>query len=223
VIAKARALVAHQLEAAEDDLEYEGGRFSVRGSPEKSMTVTEAALQAWTAHNLPDEMEPGLEGSYVYDPPNFSWPSGCHAAVVEVDTETGDTRVARYVAVDDVGAVINPAVVEGQVHGGVAQGIAQALYEEALYDEEGNLVTGSMLNYLVPSAAELPSIEVERTETPSPTNPLGVKGVGETGTIASPAAVVNAVVDALSHLGITDLEMPATPERVWRALEGASS
>jgi carbon-monoxide dehydrogenase large subunit len=219
VIDKARAIAAHQLEVAEDDLEYEAGRFGVKGSAERGMTVGEAALQAWTAHNLPDGMEPGLEATYVYDPPNFSWPAGCHIAVVEVDTETGAVDLVRYVAVDDVGAVINPQIVEGQVHGGVAQGVAQALWEEAVYDEDGTLLTGSMLTYLVPSAAELPSIEVDRTETLSPTNPLGVKGVGETGAIAAPAAVMNAVVDALSPFGITELEMPATPERVWRALQ----
>jgi aerobic carbon-monoxide dehydrogenase large subunit len=219
VIDKARAIVAHQLEAAEDDLEYAEGRFSVKGSPEQGMTVTEAAFAAWTAHNLPDGMEPGLEATYVYDPPNFSWPSGAHLAVVEVDTATGAADLIRYVAVDDVGTVINPMIVDGQVHGGIAQGVAQALFEEAVYDEDGNLVTGSLVNYLVPSAAELPSFEVERTETPSPTNPLGVKGVGETGTIASPAAVMNAVVDALAPFGVKDIQMPATPERVWRAIE----
>jgi carbon-monoxide dehydrogenase large subunit len=166
-------------------------------------------------------MEPGLEASFVYDPPNFSWPSGTHIAVVEIDTETGDVDLIRYVAVDDVGTVINPKVVDGQIHGGVAQGIAQALWEEAVYDNDGNLVTGSMVNYMVPSAAELPSYELGRTETRSPTNPLGVKGVGETGTIASTAAVMNAVVDALVPFGVNDVEMPATPERVWRAIEGA--
>src|SRR5262249_49758198 len=170
--------------------------------------------------NLPDGMEPGLEASYVYDPPNFSWPTGAHAAVVEIDTETGDARLVRYVAVDDVGTVINPQVVDGQVVGGVAQGVAQALYEEAVYDEQGTLLTGSMTTYLVPSAAELPSFELDRTETPSPTNPLGVKGMGETGTIAAPAAVMNAVVDALAPFGIEDVDMPATPERVWRAVGG---
>ncbi|MER3412406.1 MAG: carbon monoxide dehydrogenase, partial [Thermoleophilia bacterium] len=221
VIAKARAIAAHQLEVAEGDLDFEQGRFFVKGSPDRGMGIKDIALQAWTAHNLPEGMEPGLEASHVYDPPNFSWPAGCHVAVVEVDVETGDTRLRRYVAVDDVGTVINPQIVDGQVHGGIAQGVAQALYEEAVYDEEGNLVTGSLLNYLVPSAAELPSFEVDRTATPSPTNPLGVKGVGETATIASPAAVMNAVVDALSHLGVTDLAMPASPERVWRAIQEA--
>ena len=140
------------------------------------MTVTEAALAAWTAHNLPDGMEPGLEATAVYDPPNFSWPAGCHIAVVEIDTETGAVELVRYIAVDDVGTVINPMIVDGQVHGGIAQGVAQALYEEAVYDEDGNLVTGSMLNYLVPSAAELPSFELDRTETPEPDEPAGRQG-----------------------------------------------
>jgi len=219
VLSKARTIVSHQLEVAEEDVAFVDGRFQVKGSPDRAMTVPEAAFAAWTAHNLPDGMEPGLEASYVYDPPNFSWPTGAHAAVVEVDTETGDTRLVRYVAVDDVGTVINPQVVDGQVAGGVAQGVGQALYEEAVYDEQGTLLTGSMTTYLVPSAAELPSFEIERTETPSPTNPLGVKGVGETGTIAAPAAVMNAVVDALAPLDVEDLDMPATPERVWRAIE----
>jgi carbon-monoxide dehydrogenase large subunit len=220
VKAKARRIVAHQLEVAEDDLEEDRGRFTVKGT-DKSMTVPEVALAAWTAHNLPDGVEPGLEDTAVYDPPNFSWPAGCHIAIVEVDTETGAVDLIRYVAVDDVGTVINPMIVDGQVHGGIAQGVAQALYEEAVYDEEGNLVTGSMTNYLVPSAVELPNFELERTEAPSPTNPMGVKGVGETGTIASPAAVMNAVVDALSPFGITDIEMPAKPERVWTAIQEA--
>jgi aerobic carbon-monoxide dehydrogenase large subunit len=221
VIDKARAIVAHQLEVSEGDLEVTDGRISVKGSPDRGMTVAEAAFAAWTAHNLPDGMEPGLEGTYVYDPENFSWPAGTHIAVVEVDTETGAADLVRYVAVDDIGTVINPQIVDGQVHGGIAQGVAQALWEEAVYDEHGTLLTGSMLSYLVPSAAELPSFELDRTETPSPSNPLGVKGVGETGAIASPAAVMNAVVDALSQFGITELDMPATPERVWAAIQEA--
>jgi carbon-monoxide dehydrogenase large subunit len=218
IITKARKIAAHQLEVSEDDLEYERGTFTVRGT-DRTMTVAGAAFGAWTAHNLPEGMEPTLEATAVYDPPNFSWPGGCHIAVVEVDTETGDTRLVRYVAVDDVGNVVNPTIVDGQVHGGIAQGVAQALYEEAVYDGEGNLVTGSMVNYLVPSAAELPSFEIDRVSAPSPTNPMGVKGVGETGTIASGAAVMNAVVDALAPLGIHDIDMPASPERVWRALQ----
>jgi carbon-monoxide dehydrogenase large subunit len=218
ILEKARKIAAHQLEVDPADLEYENGTFSSNG---KALTTKEIALQAWTAHNLPDGIEPGLEASFVFDPENFSWPAGTHIAVVDVDTETGSVDLVRYVAVDDVGKVVNPAVVDGQVHGGVAQGIAQALFEEAVYDEDGNLVTSTMVNYMVPSAAELPSFELGRTETASTTNPLGVKGVGETGTIASTAAVMNAVVDALSPYGITDLDMPATPERVWRAIEEA--
>jgi carbon-monoxide dehydrogenase large subunit len=215
ILEKARKLAAHQLEVKEDELSYDAGTFSANGN---SMTTKELALQAWTAHNLPDGMEPGLEATYVFDPENFSWPAGTHIAVVEVDTETGAVDLVRYIAVDDVGKVINPNIVDGQIHGGVTQGIAQALFEEAIYDEDGNLITGSMVNYMVPSAAELPSYELGRTETPSPTNPLGAKGVGETGTIASTPAVINAVVDALSTRGVTDIEMPATPERVWRAI-----
>ncbi len=220
VIEKARKIVAHQIEVSEDDLEYANGRFQVKGS-DQGMSVKEAALAAWTAHNLPDGLEPGLEETAVYDPPNFSWPGGAHLAVVEVDSETGDTRLLRYVAVDDVGTVINPTIVDGQVHGGIAQGVAQALYEEAVYDDEGTLLTGNLLSYLVPSAAELPSFELDREVSPSPSNPMGVKGVGETGTIASVAATMNAVIDALSHYGVTDLDMPASPERVWRAIEEA--
>jgi carbon-monoxide dehydrogenase large subunit len=222
VIAKARQIVAHQLEVSEDDLELENGTFSVKGSPDRSMTIQAAAFAAHSAHNLPDGMEPGLEATAVFDPPNFSWPAGAHAAVVEVDTETGDTRLLRYVAVDDVGNPVNPQIIDGQVHGGVTQGIAAALFEEGAYDEEGNLLTTTMATYLVPSAAELPSFETDRTETAAD-NPLGVKGVGETGTIAAAPAVINAVVDALSHLGVTDMPLPATPERVWRAIEEVRS
>jgi carbon-monoxide dehydrogenase large subunit len=222
VVDKARKIVAHQLEVAEDDLEFAHGTFSVKGSPDRSMTIQEVAFAAHAAHNLPDGMEPGLEETAVFDPPNFSWPAGAHAAVVEVDTETGDARLVRYVAVDDVGQPVNPMIVDGQVHGGITQGIAAALFEEAAYDEYGNLVTTTMTNYLVPSAAELPSFETDRTETHAD-NPLGVKGVGETGTIAAAPAVINAVVDALSHLGVTDIQMPATPERVWTAIQEAKS
>jgi aerobic carbon-monoxide dehydrogenase large subunit len=216
IVAKAKTLAAHVLGVDEAQVDHVRGTFH---GPEGAVTLKELALQAWTAHNLPDGMEPGLEATYVYDPPNFSWPAGAHVAVVEVDTESGDVQVLRYVAVDDVGTVVNPLIVDGQVMGGLAQGVAQALYEEAIYDEGGNLQTATMATYLVPSAADLPEWELDRTETPSPTNPLGVKGVGETGAIASPAAVMNAVVDALAADGVTDVDMPATPERVWRALE----
>ncbi len=222
VIAKAQKIVAHQLEVSEDDLEFADGTFSVKGSPDRSMSIKDTAFAAFAAHNLPDGMEPGLEETATYDPANFSWPGGAHAAVVEVDTETGDTRLVRYVAVDDVGNPVNPQIIDGQVHGGVTQGIAAALYEEGAYDEEGNLLTTTMTTYLVPSAAELPSFETDRVETVAD-NPLGVKGVGETGTIAAAPAVINAVIDALSHLGVTDVQMPATPERVWRAIEEVRS
>jgi carbon-monoxide dehydrogenase large subunit len=218
VIGKARTIVAHKLEVAEDDLRYDGGTFTVAGT-DRTMTVQDAALHAFTAHDLPDGLEPGLETTAVYDPPNFSWPGGAHVAVVEVDTETGSVDLRRYVAVDEIGSVVNPMIVDGMVHGGVAQGIGQALFEEAVFDEDGNLVTGSMVSYIVPSAAELIDIETDRVEAPSPTNPLGVKGVGETGTIASTPAVVNAIVDALSPYGVADVEMPAKPERVWRAIQ----
>jgi aerobic carbon-monoxide dehydrogenase large subunit len=218
IVAKARTLAAHQLEVDEDELEYELGTFT---AGDQAVTMKELAFAAWSAHNLPAGMEPGLEATAVYDPPNFSWPGGAHAAVVEADTETGDVQLIRYVAVDDVGKVINPMIVDGQIHGGIAQGVAQALFEEAVYDEDGMLLTSSLASYIVPSAAELPSFELDRTETPSPTNPLGVKGVGETGAIASPAAVMNALADALAPYGVTDIDMPATPERVWRALEEA--
>lgn len=222
IIAKARTIVAHKLEVAEDDLRYDGGTFTVAGT-DRTMTVQEAALHAFTAHDLPDGLEPGLETTAVYDPPNFSWPGGAHVAVVEVDTETGSADLRRYIAVDEVGSVINPMIVDGMVHGGVAQGIGQALFEEAVFDEDGNLVTGSMVSYIVPSSAELIDIETDRVEAPSPTNPMGVKGVGETGTIASTPAVINAIVDALSPYGVTDVEMPAKPERVWRAIQEGSA
>jgi aerobic carbon-monoxide dehydrogenase large subunit len=216
IVEKAKKIAAHLLEVDEAKVDYAGGVFS---GPEASLTLKEVAFAAWAAHNLPAGLEPGLEATYVYDPPNFSWPSGAHVAVVEVDTETGAVELLRYIAVDDVGTVVNPIIVEGQIHGGLAQGVAQALYEEAVYDEDGNLLTGNMVSYLVPSAAEFPRWELHRTETPSPTNPMGVKGVGETGAIASPAAVMNAVVDALADDGVLNIDMPATPERVWRALE----
>ena len=221
IIEKAREIVAHQLEVSADDLDYEAGTFTVKGSPDKEMTVKGAAWAAFAAHNLPDGMEPTLEATATYDPPNFSWPGGAHAAVVEIDTETGDARLIRYVAIDDIGTVVNPLIADGQVHGGITQGIAAALYEEAIYDEDGNLSNSTLATYLLPSAAELPSYELGRTETKATDQPFGAKGVGETGTIAAAPAVINAVIDALSHLGVTDIQMPATPERVWRAIEEA--
>jgi len=221
VIEKARQIVAHTLEVSGDDLNFEGGLFSVKGSPDRAMHIKEVAWLAFAAHDLPEGMDPYLEATAVFDASNFSWPGGAHAAVVEVDTETGDARLVRYVAIDEVGTVVNPMIVDGQVHGGLAQGIATALYEEGVYDEDGNLQTANLVTYLVPSAAELPSFELGRVSAPSPLHPLGAKGVGETGTIASAPAVINAVVDAVSHLGVTDVQMPATPERVWRAIQEA--
>jgi len=218
---KARTLAAHELEVAEDDVEFRDGKFQVRGAPERAKTIPDLAFSSWTAHNLPEGMEPGLEATYVFDPPNFTFPFGAHVCAVEVDTETGETTIRKYVAVDDVGNVINPMIVEGQVHGGVAFGIAEALYEEAVYDEQANLLTSSMHSYRIPSAAELPPFVTDRTVTPSTTNPLGVKGVGETGTIGAPPAVVNAVIDALQPLGVTHIDKPVTPERVWRAIQDA--
>jgi carbon-monoxide dehydrogenase large subunit len=221
VIEKARPLAAHLLEANPDDLEFSGGRFGVKGT-EKGITMPEVAFGVLSAHNVPDGMEPSLDAEATFDPPDFSFPHGTHLCAVEVDTETGATTIRSYVCVDDIGKAVNPLIVEGQVHGGVAQGISQALFEEAVYDEAGTLVTGSFVDYLVPSAPDLPSYTTDRAETPATTNPLGVKGVGEAGTIASTPAVVNAVVDALRPFGIRDVQMPCTPHRVWSALRSAA-
>ncbi|RFU41951.1 xanthine dehydrogenase family protein molybdopterin-binding subunit [Actinomadura logoneensis] len=218
VVDKARTIAAHMLEASEDDLEFGGGRFSVRGVEAAGLSIQEVTQAAFAAHDLPDGVEPSLDSDVTHDPENFSFPHGTHLCAVEIDTETGFTKIRRYVAVDDVGNVVNPLIVEGQVHGGLAQGIAQALYEEAVYDADGNLTTTTMADYLVPSAADLPSFTTDRTETPAAGNPLGVKGVGEAGTIASTPAVVNAIVDALRPYGVRDVPMPCTPERVWTAL-----
>lgn len=221
VLEKAKAIAAHQLEAAEEDLIYADGTFAVSGSPETAMPLAAIAFAAFTAHNLPDGMEPNLEASVTYDPPNFSWPFGTHMCVVEVDTETGAVDVLKYVAVDDCGVQINPLIVQGQVHGGVVQGLAQALFEEAVYDTDGNLKTATLADYLVPAASDVPPITTDHTVTPSPTNSLGVKGIGEAGTIGAAPAVINAIVDALSHLGVRDIPMPASPQRVWEAIQAA--
>jgi aerobic carbon-monoxide dehydrogenase large subunit len=222
VVEKAKKIAAHMLEASEDDIEFEGGRFSVAGSPDRNVTMTEVCEAAYMGHELPEGMEPGLTADYFHNPPNFTFPFGAHICVVEVDTETGKVTVVKYVAVDDCGPVINPTIVDGQVHGGIAQGLAQALYEEAIYDEDGNLVTGSMVDYMIPGAPEIPNMILDRTVTPSPSNPLGVKGIGEAGTIGSSQAAINAVVDALSHLGIRHIDMPASPMRVWTAIQEAN-
>ncbi len=224
VIEKARRVAAHLLEASEDDLQFEASTFSVKGSPGSSVSLSDIAFATFAAHNLPDGMEPSLDSDATYDPENFSFPHGTHLCAVDIDTETGRVTIRKYVCVDDIGNPINPLIVEGQVHGGLAQGIAQALFEEAVYDDAGNLTTGTFVDYTPPSAADLPSFTTDRTVSPSTTNPLGVKGVGEAGTIASTPAVINAVVDALRPFGVTDVRMPATPERVWRAIaEGAQS
>ena len=218
---KAKVIAAHLLEAAVEDMDYEDGKFFVKGSPDQHKTIEDIALMANVAWNMPEGVEAGLEASTFYDPPNFTFPFGAHLAVVEVEAETGVVTLTRYIALDDCGPQINPVIVEGQVHGGVVQGIGQALWEEAVYDEGGQLVTGSMLDYALPRADMLPDIEVLNTVTPSPHHPLGVKGIGEAGTIASTVAVYNAVMDALRPLGVTSIRMPLTPERVWQAIQQA--
>lgn len=221
VIDKAKLIAAHQLECSADDLEFAGGIFSVKGSPDRAVPIAALAFAAFTAHNLPDGLEPNLEAQYTYDPPNFSWPFGTHMAIVEIDVETGKIEVLKYVAVDDCGVQINPLIVEGQVHGGVIQGLAQALFEEAVYDEDGNLKTTTLAEYLVPAACDVPSITTAHTVTPSPTNQLGVKGIGEAGTIGAAPTIINAIIDALSSLGVKHMPMPASPQTVWRAIQSA--
>jgi carbon-monoxide dehydrogenase large subunit len=218
VVAKAKPIAAHMLECSEDDLEFAGGKFTVKGTG-SSTTIQDIAFSVFSAHDLPDGIEPSLDSDATFDPENFSYPHGTHLCAAEVDTETGRIKLRSYVCVDDVGVVVNPLIVEGQVHGGLAQGIAQALFEEAVHDESGTLTTGTFADYLLPSAADLPSFTTARTETPSTTNPLGAKGVGEAGTIASTPAVVNAVIDAVRHLGVDEIEMPLTPMRVWHAIQ----
>jgi len=215
---KARRIAAHLLEAAEADVVYEKGKAFVKGTPSKSFTIQEIAMAAFQTNRIPPGMEGGLEATTFFDPANFVWPFGAHIAIVEVDADTGATRILRYVAVDDCGTRINPMIVDGQLHGGIAQGIGQALFEEAVYDESGQLRTGSLVDYLVPTAADLPSFELASTITPSPSNPLGVKGIGEAGTIASTPAVMNAIVDALQPFGVKDVVMPATPEKLWKLM-----
>jgi aerobic carbon-monoxide dehydrogenase large subunit len=218
---KGKKIAAHLLEANEADMDYGDGKFFVKGSPGRAKTFGEVTLMAYLAHNLPKGLEPGLEATSFWDPANFVYPFGTHVAVVEVDVDTGKVKILRYVAVDDVGRVINPMIVDGMVHGGIAQGVAQALWEYASYDDGGQLVTGSMMDYALPKADDLPSFETDRTETPTPVNPMGIKGAGETGTIASTAAVANAVLDALAPLGISHIDLPLTPARIWAAVSAA--
>ncbi len=219
VISKAKVIASGMLEAPPDSVEFDHGVFRAAGGS-KEVTIGEVALATFVAHDLPEGVEPSLDSDATYDPDNFSYPHGTHLCAAEVDTETGMVKIRSYVAVDDIGKVVNPLIVDGQVHGGVTQGIAQALYEEAVYDDAGNLLTTTLADYLLPSAADVPSYVTDRTESPA-ANRLGVKGVGEAGTIASTPAVVSAVVDALRPLGVRDITMPCTPERVWRAIEAA--
>jgi carbon-monoxide dehydrogenase large subunit len=222
---KGKKIAAHLLEASPNDMEYVNGQFVVKGSPQKAVPFGQVALVAYVPHNYPEGLEPGLEETSFYDPANFCFPFGAHACVVEVDPDTGQVKILRYLAVDDVGNVINPMIVDGMVHGGIAQGVGQALWEGAVYDEQsGQLVTGTMMDYALPKADMLPLYETSRTETPTPVNPLGIKGAGETGTIAATPAVVNAVVDALSGIGVDHIEaMPLTAERVWNTIQAAKS
>ncbi|QIM20014.1 xanthine dehydrogenase family protein molybdopterin-binding subunit [Phycicoccus sp. HDW14] len=222
VIEKAKPIAAHLLEASVDDLEFSAGQFTVKGT-DKGIGLTDIALATFAAHNLPDGVEPSIDADATYDPVNFSFPHGTHLCAMEVDTETGATSMRKYVCVDDIGTIINPLIVEGQVHGGLVQGIAQALWEGAEYDEQGTLVSGSFVDYTLPTAADTINFVSEHTVSPSTTNTLGTKGVGEAGTIASTPAVVNAIVDAVRHLGIDDIQMPCTPERVWKAIQSAGS
>jgi carbon-monoxide dehydrogenase large subunit len=217
---KAKRVAANLLEAAPEDVVYEDGKMFVQGAPANSKTFAEIALASYWYDSLPEGDEPGLDATSIFDPGNFTWPFGTHIAVVEVDGDTGETKLVRYVAVDDFGKVINPMIVAGMVHGGVVQGVGQALQEEAVYDDNGQLITGSMADYAVPNATDVPNIETALTETPSPVNPLGVKGAGEAGTIAASPAVINAVVDALTPFGVKHMNMPAKAENVWRLMNG---
>lgn len=215
---KAKKFAAHMMDAAEDDLEWDGGRIQVKGSPDRGLTIPEIAFASWNAVQLPPGLEPGLEATSFFEPQNFTFPFGTHICVVEVEKETGDVQLKRYIAVDDCGNVINPLIVDGQLHGGLAQGIGQALWEEAIYDEDGQLLTGSFMDYTMPRAEFFPRFEMDRTVTPTPSNPLGAKGIGEAATIGSTPAVVNAVVDALAPFGVTHIDMALTPEKLWKLM-----
>jgi len=220
---KAGKIAAHCLEASEADIEFKDGQFSVAGT-DKSMAFGDVALTAYVPHNFPHEtLEPGLEENAFYDPANFTFPGGCHICEVEVDPDTGTVSVENFVAVDDVGRVINPMIVEGQVHGGVAQGIGQALLEGCIYDESGQLTTGSFMDYTMPRADNIPNMDVGNTVTLCAHNSLGVKGCGEVGAIGSPPAVINAIVDSLWGLGVRDIAMPATPQKIWQAIAVAQT
>ncbi|HVQ22790.1 MAG TPA: molybdopterin cofactor-binding domain-containing protein, partial [Candidatus Saccharimonadia bacterium] len=219
--AKAKSYAAHMLEAAPDDIEIDGANYRVKGSPDKVKTFQEIAFAIGLGFSLPEGMEPYLDETAYHDTPNCTWPFGTHIAMVEIDEATGEVDLVRFIAVDDCGNKINPMIVDGQIHGGVAQGIGQALWEGAVYDDQGQLLSGSMLDYALPKASRFPFFELDETVTPSPVNPLGVKGIGEAGTIGSTPAVVNAVIDALSGMGIRHLDMPLTSQKVWYAMQSA--
>ena len=219
---KAKRFAGQMLEAAPEDLVYESGQVYVKGHPDKGVTIQEIAWAAWSGRTLPPDTEPGLEATSYFEPSNCTFPFGAHVAVVEVDPESGKVELQRYVSVDDCGTVINPLIVEGQVHGGIAQGVGQALMEEAVYDEDGQLLTGTLMDYNIPKAEQLPSFELYRTQTPTPVNPLGAKGIGEAGTIGSTPAIVNAVVDALAPFGVEHIDMMLRPEKVWRITRGGA-
>ncbi len=219
VVDKGKKVAAHLLEAAEEDIEFHNGKFTVKGSPDRSKAMGEVAFASYG--QLPSGMEQGLEAVAYFEPPNFVWPFGAHVCEVEIDADTGAVKILKYAAVDDCGNVINPMIVDGQLHGGIAQSIGQALYEEMVYDDDGQLRSATFLDYSMPSANEIPDIQLERQVTPSPTNELGVKGIGEAGTIAATAAIINAVCDALSPLGIKHIDMPASPDRVWKHIKEA--
>ena len=221
VVQKAKVFAAHMLEASEDDLEFADGAYSVKGDPEKSTTIQDIALAVFAGHDYPEGVELDLTANMVFDPENFSFPHGTHLAAMEVDTETGRVTIRKYVCVDDIGNVVNPMIVEGQVHGGLAQGIAQAMWEGVEFDDAGNLLTGTFIDYTLPSAADMPPFITDRTTTPATSNDLGVKGVGEAGTIASTPAIVNGAIDAVRHLGVNELPMPLVPRTVWNALQAA--
>jgi carbon-monoxide dehydrogenase large subunit len=231
LIEKATKIAAHMMQADASKVTFEEGRFSVAlakaaagdgsstaASDGHSVSIQEVALAAHVAKEIPPDSEPGLSATYFFEPKNFTFPFGTHICVVEIDKETGETKIVRYVAVDDCGKVINPLLVDGQVHGGIVQSIGQALYEEVVYDEQGQLITGELMDYALPKASQIPWFELDRTETPSPVNPLGVKGVGEAGTIGATPAIVNAIVDALSPYGVRHIDMPARPEAVWKLI-----
>jgi aerobic carbon-monoxide dehydrogenase large subunit len=218
---KAKKIAAHLMEANEQDIEWRNDKFTVRGSPDQAKSFANVALMANVAWNMPAGVEPGLEATAFFDPSNFVYPFGSHVCTVEVDPDTGEVKILRYIAVDDCGPHINPMIVQGQIHGGVIQGLGEGLQEIAIYDDDGQLITGTLMDYAIPKASQMPRIETDYTVTPSPVNPLGIKGTGEAGTIGSAACLVNAVCDALAPLGVVHIDKPLTPARVWAAIQQA--